>query len=54
MRNLPAAPEVRSPQSLTRELRRKSAKASVLVALGLVLSTFTILYTIAVWPHDIA
>jgi hypothetical protein len=47
MQNLPAAPEVRSPQSLMRDLRRKSARAEVLVALALVLSICTILYTIS-------
>ena len=54
MQNLPAAPELRSSQSLMRDLRRKSARAEVLVVFALVLSICTIFYTIVHGLPDIA
>ena len=50
MQNLRVAPELRSPQSLMRDLRRKSAHAEVVVALALVLSICAIVYAIADGP----
>jgi hypothetical protein len=49
MQNLPAAPALRSPQSLVRRLRRKAACIEVAVALALVFSICTLLYAIL---HD--
>lgn len=41
------APDPRSPRSLLRELRRRSARVETAVALALLLSTCTLLYAVA-------
>jgi len=46
MQNLPAAPVLRSPQSLLRELRRTAACIEVTVALVVVFSICALLYAI--------
>ena len=46
MQNLSATPELRSPQSLLRELRRTAACIEATVALVLVFSICTMLYAI--------
>jgi hypothetical protein len=45
-----AIPVLRSPQSLMRDLRDRSAKVEVAVALALVLSTCTLVAVVADWP----
>jgi hypothetical protein len=47
MRNLRTAPELRSPQSLLRKLRRNAARIEIAVALVIVVSICTLLYAIA-------
>jgi hypothetical protein len=50
MQNLPAAPELRSPQFLLRRLRRNAARIEVAVATALVLSICTVLLVISHGP----
>lgn len=50
MQNLRAAPELRSPQSHLRKLRRKAACVEVAVAIVLVFSICTLLYVIVYDP----
>jgi uncharacterized membrane protein len=50
MRNLPAAPELRSPQSLLRRLRRNAVLIEIAVALAIVVSICTLVYAIAHVP----
>jgi hypothetical protein len=50
MRNLPAAPELRSPQSLLRRLRRNAVRIEIAVALAIVVSICTLVYAIAHVP----
>jgi hypothetical protein len=54
MQNSTAAPELRSPQSLVRRLRRNAACAEVAVAIALVFSICTLLYAILVDPAALA
>jgi hypothetical protein len=50
MQNLPATPELRSPQFLLRKLRRNAARIEVAVAAALVLSICTVLFAISHGP----
>jgi hypothetical protein len=45
-----AVPVLRSPQSLMRDLRDRSARVEVAVALALVLSICTLVAAMAEWP----
>jgi hypothetical protein len=45
-----AVPVLRSPRSLMRDLRDRSAKVEVAVALALVLSICTLVAAMADWP----
>jgi hypothetical protein len=50
MRSLPAVPELHSPQSLLRRLRRNAVLIEIAVALAIVVSICTLVYAIAHVP----